>query len=95
MTTVTSNRTPNEQAALDLIRQRKQGYAHTFKEEDRFARIVLADLARFCRANETTFHQDQRMNDVLTGRRKVFLRIAEHLGMTEGELFDRYVKGNK
>lgn len=95
MKTVTSNRTPNEQAALDTIRRRKQGYAHTFNRDDRFVKIVLADLARFCRANETTFHIDQRMNDVLTGRREVFLRIAQHLDMTESELFDLYVRGVK
>lgn len=95
MRTTTSNRTPNEQAALDLIRQRKQGYSHTFKDDDRFARIVLADLARFCRANETTFNADPRVDALLQGRREVFLRIAQHLDMTESELYDRFVKGVK
>lgn len=95
MRTTTSNRTPNEQAALDLIRQRKQGYSNTFKDDDRFARIVLADLARFCRANETTFNADPRVDALLQGRREVFLRIAQHLDMTEGELYDRFVKGVK
>ena len=93
MKMVTSNRTPNEQAALDLIRRRKQGYAHTFKEGDRFSDIVLADLARFCRAGQSTFHTDQRFNDVLQGRREVFLRICDHLGMTESELYDKLVMG--
>lgn len=95
MTTVHSNRTANEQLALDLIRQRKQSYSHTFNPEDRFDQFVLADLSRFCRGNETTFHLDQRMNDVLTGRREVLLRIAEHLNMTEGELYDKFVRGIK
>jgi hypothetical protein len=88
-----STRTPNEQAALDIIRRRKQAYTQTFSDEDRFNREVMADLARFCRANETTFHENQRMSDVLIGRREVFLRIAHHMGMSESELYDKFVKG--
>ncbi|MCA9340118.1 MAG: hypothetical protein KDA17_04360 [Candidatus Saccharibacteria bacterium] len=93
MTIVTSNRTPNEQAALDLIRRRKQAYAHTFKDGDRFASDVLADLSKFCRGGETTFHIDQRFNDVLQGRREVFLRICNHLGLDERELYEKFVLG--
>lgn len=94
MTQVTSNRTPNQQAALDTIRYRKQAYAHTFNQDGRFASIVLADLARFCRANKTTFHENQRLNDVLQGRREVFLRIADYLGMSESELYDKLHMGD-
>jgi hypothetical protein len=93
MVTVTSNRTPSEQAALDLIRLRKQAYAHVFKEDDRFVQVVLADLGRFGRANQSTFHIDQRMNDVLTGRREIVLRIADHMGLDERELYEKYVLG--
>ena len=93
MPIVTSNRTPNEQAALDLIRKRKQDYAHTFEEGDRFNQAVLADLTRFCRGSQTTFHENQRMNDVLQGRREVLLRICEHLGMNERELYEKFVLG--
>lgn len=93
MVTATSNRTPNEQAAFDLIRRRKQGYVHTFKIEDRFASAVLADLTSFCRGGQTTFHIDQRMNDVLQGRREVLLRICDHIGMSERELYDKLVLG--
>lgn len=93
MVTVTSNRTPNEQAALDLIRRRKQAYVHTFKEDDRFASYVLADLSKFCRGGQSTFHTDQRFNDVLQGRREVLLRICEHLGMNERELYEKFVLG--
>jgi hypothetical protein len=93
MVTVTSNRTPNEQKALDEIRRRKQGYVHTFKPEDRFASIVLADLHRFCRGGESTFHIDQRANDVLQGRREVLLRICNYIGMTESELYEKLALG--
>lgn len=93
--TVTSNRTPNQQAALDIIRHRKQGYKNTFKEDDRFARVVLADLSRFCRANKSTFNTDPRIDALMQGRREVWLRIAEHLNMSETELYDRFVNGVK
>lgn len=93
--TVTSNRTPNQQEALDTIRHRKQGYQHTFKDDNKFARIVLADLSRFCRANKSTFNSDPRIDALLQGRREVWLRIAEHLNMSEAELFERFVNGVK
>lgn len=81
--------TRNQQNAVDIIRHRQQGYKHTFSPEDRFAKIVLADLARFCRANVSTFHPDQRMSDVLQGRREVWLRICEHLNLSEQELYEK------
>lgn len=40
-------------------------------------RQVLGDLARFCRAVQTTFHTDGRIHAALEGRREVFLRIQE------------------
>lgn len=93
MVTVNSNRTANEQAAIDLIRRRKQGYVHTFKVEDRFASAVLADLTAFCRGGQTTFHENQRMNDILQGRREVLLRICDHIGMNERELYEKLMLG--
>jgi hypothetical protein len=95
MATIPSNRTPNEQLALDTIRRRKQAYVHTFREDDRFNQDVLADLARFCRANTSTFDVNPRVEGLLQGRKEVWQRIAEHLGMTESELYDRFVKGVK
>ena len=51
---------------------------------------LLDDLAKFCRANESTFHQDARVHAVLEGRREVWLRIRDHLDMTDEELIRRY-----
>ena len=93
MKVTTTNRTPNQQLALDFIRLRKQSYTNLFRDDDRFAKIVLADLARFCRANASTFHQDPNVQSRLDGRREVWLRISEHLGLTDGELFERYAGG--
>lgn len=52
---------------------------------------VLIDLARFCRANETTFvPKDRDAALVLAGRREVFLRIQQHLNLTNDQLFALY-----
>lgn len=45
--------------------------------ESRDAKLVLTDLASFCRAHDTTFHTDERTHAMLEGRREVFLRIQQ------------------
>lgn len=49
--------------------------------------LVLQDLAQFCRATQSTFNPDQRLNDVLIGRHEVWLRIQNHLNLTTEELY--------
>jgi hypothetical protein len=51
---------------------------------------VLIDLATFCRANESTFHEDARKAAMLDGRREVWLRIQNHLHLTAEELMALY-----
>ncbi len=51
---------------------------------------VLRDLEKFCRANETCFHEDARLNLILEGRREVWLRIQQHLNLTPDDLFQLY-----
>ena len=67
---------------------RKGAYQDTFRTPR--AQLVLKDLARFCRAHETTFHPDARLHAVAEGRREVFLRIAEHLQLNSEELWTLY-----
>ncbi len=59
---------------------RGQAYRSTF--DGPVAKIVLEDLAHFCRANESTFHEDPNMASKLDGRREVFLRIQQHLNLS-------------
>lgn len=47
---------------------------------------VLLDLAEFCRANESCYHEDPRTHARLEGRRDVWLRIQEHLHLTPAQL---------
>lgn len=76
-----------------FLSKRQEAYCRTFEGKD--GAIVLADLARFCRANEPTFHADPRVHAVAEGRREVWLRIQKHLQLTEDQLFDIYAPKGK
>ncbi len=82
--------------ARDFIAARQQAYLQTFSnDQNLFAKKVLADLARFCRANESAFHPDQRVHAVLEGRREVWLRIRQHLDLTPDECEKYFVQQPK
>ena len=68
-----------------FISTRQAQYKQTFKGP--VAEDVLRDLARFCRANASTFHEDARLHAVAEGRREVWLRIQNHLNLSPSELF--------
>jgi hypothetical protein len=72
----------------EFLLRRRTAYLRVFDHTN--GRYVLADLAKFCRANESTFHTDPRMEGILQGRREVFLRIQHHLKLTPEELWKLY-----
>lgn len=74
--------------AKNFLFRRRTAYVKTFQGP--FAEEVLADLARFCRANQTTFHSDSRVHAVAEGRREVWLRISQHLNLTDEQLWQLY-----
>lgn len=74
-------------AVMKMIRRRKFAYNMVFARENKYTHVVLTDLARFCRAHETTFHQNDRMHAILEGRREVFLKIQQYLNLTEDEIY--------
>lgn len=76
------------QAARDFLSRRRNAYCRTFLTP--FGSEVLADLAKFCRAHESTFHADPRAHAVAEGRREVFLRIQKHLQLTDDQLWALY-----
>lgn len=49
----------------------------------------MEDLERFCRAKQSTFHENARMHAVLEGRREVYLRIMDHVTLTIEELIEK------
>jgi hypothetical protein len=75
----------------DFINKRKQAYHAVF--DTPAGKIVLADLERFCRGTASTFHPDPRMAANLDGRREVFLRLSEHLNLTQEQLFELKING--
>jgi hypothetical protein len=66
---------------------RQDAYKRLFKGP--IAAKVLADLAWFCRAEQSTFHADPRAHALLEGRREVWLRIQEHLNLDTDDLLRR------
>lgn len=75
--------------AVELCRQRKTAYQLKFGN-DESADLVRTDLARFCRADATTWSDDARHHARLEGRREVWLRIEQHLKLEPEELARLY-----
>lgn len=49
--------------------------------------IVMQDLADFCRAFVTCFHENDRLHAVAEGRREVWLRITNMIDANLDDLF--------
>lgn len=75
-------------AIRDLLSRRRNAYVKAFSNPN--GDVVLADLAKFCRAHDSTFHVDARAHAVAEGRREVFLRIQKHLQLTDEQLWALY-----
>ena len=71
--------------ARQFLGQRRTAYVKTFLNP--YGDEVLRDLARFCRAHQSTFHTDARAHAVAEGRREVWLRIQQHLRLSDDELW--------
>lgn len=65
-------------------------YAYRKLFQGPHADVVLKDLARFCRAHESTFHPDERAHAVAEGRREVWLRLQNHLKLSPDQLWQLY-----
>lgn len=76
--------------AKSVLANRALSYQRVFLKKGVDTDRVLCDLAKFCRASESTYHVDARLSDILIGRREVFLRISHFLKLTEDQLFSLY-----
>lgn len=76
--------------AQSALKKRQLAYQQLFLGHGLNTDAVLADLAKFCRANESTFHANHSVSDRLDGRREVWLRIAHHLHLTDEQLWSLY-----
>lgn len=93
MTSITKFKNEAIEKAKTFLRGRKFAYNQVFNKDSIHSKEVLEDLAKFCRANASTFHPDDRMHAVLEGRREVFLRIQQHLKLSDEEIWDLYGRG--
>lgn len=75
-------------AEEEILIKRQQNYIATFDKESPTARAVLSDLAKFCRASESTFDIDPRVHALREGRREVWLRITENLDLSSQDLWE-------
>jgi hypothetical protein len=82
--------------AKEYLTTRQTAYRLTFEDKQPANMEVLADLAWYCKANETCVVKDKqgRIDRDLTliaeGRREVFLWIMQHLGLTADQMFELY-----
>ena len=72
----------------DGIRNRKRAYQLAFGSPA--GKAVLEDLAKFCRANQSCFDADARVEAALLGRQEVWLRVMHHLNMSSEDIFKLY-----
>lgn len=76
---------------MAFLGQRRRAYQLAFGSTA--GREVLKDLSLFCRARETCVVAernktvDRERTLVLEGRREVWLRIQQHMNMSEAELY--------
>jgi len=76
----------------DYYHERSIAYGRIFDEKSPFTTLVLEDLSKFCRANESSFHTDARVHALMEGRREVWLRIKEFLTLNAEELLAKHTR---
>ncbi len=90
---MTESKRETQESLRALLFSRQADYQITFGGQQQ-AR-VLEDLARFCRAEESTFHADPRVAAMLDGRREVYLRIMDHFKLDPEVLWAKYSQPKK
>lgn len=68
--------------AMSFFSLKKRHFQLVFNKEQPSDMIVLSDIAKFCRAAETTFHTDPQIQANLNGRREVWLHISKYLNLS-------------
>lgn len=82
----------SKERIMGLLAKRRLAYVKILKH-NLHGDIVLADLAKFCRAGQSTFHPDPRVHALLEGRKEVWTRIVNHLNLSDEDLFEIYQQG--
>lgn len=88
---IVENRVRVTDELLRILRERQGAYARIFagaSKDD--VKIVMEDLAEFCRAYRTPFTLEERSTILLLGRLEVYQRIVEFARLSNDELFYNY-----
>jgi hypothetical protein len=83
-TPLSKEKAAERDAYLRLVSM-KQFYQRAFMNP--WGQEVMADLMKFCRANESTMNAEPLVQAALEGRRQVWLRIQEYLQLSPEDLF--------
>jgi heterodisulfide reductase subunit B len=67
------------------IDKRRRAYQAAFNNPE--GKQVLQDLAKFCGATKSSFSRDPIEMGFREGRREVWLRIQQHLKITEDDIW--------
>lgn len=80
------------QKAVDILRRRQEAYVRVFNGVPMpgDGKIVMDDLAMFCRGGMSAFDENERIHVLLTGRQEVYLRIEDHTRLPFDALQARY-----
>lgn len=78
--------------AFKALSSRKKAYGFAFPKGAAHTEVVLADLAKFCRAQVPCIGADNDETNRLLGRNEVWARIIQHLKLSEVDLFSLYAK---
>jgi len=81
---------PALKVAKRFLEGRAGSYRRRLSPANTDAADLLADLAKFCRAHDSTAHADPYMAARIDGRREVWLRIQNHLRLTDDQLWMLY-----
>lgn len=74
--------------AWEYLTGRGRIYRRLLNTDD--GKLFLRDMAKFCRAHQSTAHADATVAARLDGRREVWLRIQHHLQLDDETLWRLY-----
>jgi len=74
------------------VKRTQEAYKRVFKDGDPDVELVLADLQAFARFNTSTFHENERIHVLLSGRYEMCRRISDYTTLPLGTLQNMVIK---
>jgi hypothetical protein len=70
----------------NIFFMRRDAYRKTFDPKDQYAKLVLADLRRFCRGTGSKYMGDRDKTHVMIGRNEVWERINTYCNIPDEDI---------